>query len=310
MGMEAQVSRFLLVIIFVIVFLFFYFHIVFATNTPPPEKDSSVSSEDKDQKFLKQLYEGMSPELKQRYSVPGIAPPPAVTPPPAPSSPPPASSTTKESPLEKLLEILFGKTESYFSQEQGQENLLGPLKRQLPEDDEPVEGLDPLQQIIENAKVNSPEIKKAKIEAEIIRRQNTFIPVPVFSVGNDFATGKMLISAGIQVPLEPLFTGKQREQYSLLLVRQKEIEVEQKVIEQYTVVKQIKKKLKNRQEKAHYANELVKIAQEQYKGGVIRLEELIKVKELLWQIEQDIESLQLSLQAEVEKLRSIEYGAR
>lgn len=277
-----------------------------------------ASPQQEDDIFLKELYEQMSPELKKYYMIPEK---------PVPDkekkedkktfksqkSSPLEDNKKKKTTIEKIIDFLFG------SEPQKPAIPAMPAPPETPaeiertiaiEEKETIEGLKPLKEIIFNAKANSPEIQKAQIEAEIIRRQNTFTPVPTFSVGNDFATGKMLISAGIQLPLEPLFMGKQREKYGLLLVKQKELEVEQKVIDQYTVVKQTKERLDKRKEKIKYAKQLVQIAEEQYKGAVIKLDELIKAKETLWQLEQDIEILEQSLKNEIEKLRSIEYGAR
>jgi len=274
------------------------------------QKQEITPNPDEDDKFLKEIYENMSPQIKRLYMIPQTQTAPEKTDKPAtsqePQKPPviptptpkqqktatKQQETTTKKPeqkpkdtFEKILDFLFGsKPQTPITAKPTEEK--EPLQREITakEEEQQIEGLKPLQQIIENAKANSPEIQKAKIEAEIIRRQNTFTPVPTFSVGNDFATGKMIISAGVQLPLEPLFTGKQREKYGLLLIKQKELEVEQKVIDQYTVVKQIKEKIKTREEKAKYAQQLVKIAEEQYKGGLIKLDELIKAKDTQWQI--------------------------
>lgn len=282
----------------------------------PEDKAPETTTEE--DKFLKELYEGMSPELKRYYGVQEEKKPTKEETVVKPSVEKKQTTIEKKESVqqahdkgtfEKVLDFLFGS--------EPQKPVMPTAPAETPQEvertitaEETIEGLKPLKEIIANAKANSPEIQKAKIEAEIIRRQNTFTPVPTFSVGNDFATGKMLISAGIQLPLEPLFTGKQRERYGQLLIRQKELEVEQKVIDQFTVVKQTKERLEKRKEKVKYAKQLVQIAEEQYKGAVIRLDELIKAKEALWQLEQDTEILEQGLKNEIEKLKSIEYGAR
>jgi hypothetical protein len=175
---------------------------------------------------------------------------------------------------------------------------------------EQLESLKPLETIIDNAMKNSPDIQKAKLEAEIIKRQNTFTPVPTFTIGNDFATGKTIISAGVQLPLEPLFTGRQREKYGELSIRQQQEEVAQRCIDQYRTVISTAKKLESRKTKRKYIEQLVKNADEQYKGGLIKLDELIKAQELQWTLETEEQNFTIDLETQIEKLKTIENGGK
>ena len=175
---------------------------------------------------------------------------------------------------------------------------------------EQLDAVRPLGTIIENALKKSPDIQKARLDAEIIKRQNTFTPIPTFSIGNDFATGKTIISAGVQLPLEPLFTGRQREKYGDLNIRQKQEEVTQRCVEQYRTVISTAKKLETRLAKKKYIDQLVKNAQEQYKGGLIKLDELIKAQELQWALEIDEQNYSIDLETQIEKLKAIENGGK
>lgn len=223
--------------------------------------------------------------------------------------------TTKQKNLsDKALNFLFGKDPDTKPKKERKTEEIEEIKERgerLPTIKEinPVADT-PIDESIKRAIENSPDIAKAKIEAEIIRRQNTFTPVPTFQVGNDLATGKTMISAGITLPLEPLFTGKQRERYGMLNIEQKKLEVERKVIEQYKTLSTLNKKLESRKKKYAHAKQLAMNADEQYKGGLIRLDELIKAKELLWQSETEVENITIDLEVEAERLKSIERGGR
>lgn len=175
---------------------------------------------------------------------------------------------------------------------------------------EQLDAVGTLGTIIENALKKSPDIQKARLDAEIIKRQNTFTPIPTFSIGNDFATGKTIISAGVQLPLEPLFTGRQREKYGDLNIRQKQEEVTQRCVEQYRTIIATAKKLETRLAKKKYIDQLVKNAQEQYNGGLIKLDELIKAQELQWALEIDEQNYSIDLETQIEKLKAIENGGK
>lgn len=225
----------------------------------------------------------------------------------------------KESKFEKFLNFVFGSTKTELKkpdskpekQEETERQSINfdSVKSEIKKIDQ-IKNLKPLETIIKNAIKNSPDVKKARIEAEIIKRQNTFTPVPTFNIGNDLLTGKTSISAGIQLPLEPLFTGKQRERYAVMNIIQKEKEIEQKIIEQYKLVLITSKKLEKKKEKTEYTKQLNKNAEEQYRGGIIKLNEVISAKELQWQTETDEENLTLELQTQIEKLYMIEQGGR
>lgn len=242
--------------------------------------------------------------------------------PPAPKKPETEKPKEEEKPTtySKTIDFLFGKDPSKTKRpeakketgqdgkEPGQDEKREKYQTIIQTTPE-IEGTS-LQDSIKRAIDNSPEVNKAKIEAELIKRQNTFTPVPTFQVGNDLATGKTMISAGISLPLEPLFTGKQRERYGQLNIEQKKLEVERKVAEQYKNISNLNKKLESKNKKREHAKQLAMNADEQYKGGLIKLDELIKAKELLWTTEYEVESLKFEIEAETERLKSIEKGGK
>lgn len=216
---------------------------------------------------------------------------------------------------DKIINFIFGQD----PQERMKKNIKQqPIeKKETPEEPryQALKQIDPeneqhISDSIKKAIENSPEVAKARIESELIKKQNTFTPIPTFQVGNDLATGKTVISAGIQLPLEPLFMGKQREKYGHLNIEQKKLEVERKVTEQYKTIASLKKKLESRQRKLDHARQLILNAEEHYKGGLIKLDELIKAKEILWNTENEVESITLEIDAETERLKSIERGGR
>lgn len=283
-------------------------------------------------KELEEIYKNLPPELKGKYKIPedffkeykGDEPPgekeekekekekkkPEEI---------KKEEEKKETKFEKILNFIFGSTKTEIRkpdnkpdiQEESEKQPISfeTVKSEIKNIDQ-IKHLKPLETIIKNAIKNSPDVKKAKIESEIIKRQNTFTPVPTFNIGNDLLTGKTNISAGIQLPLEPLFLGKQKERYAAMNVIQKEKEVEQKVIEQYKLVLITSKKLEKKREKTEYTKQLNKNAEEQYKGGLIKLNEVIAAKDLQWQTETDEENLTMELQTQIEKLYMIEQGGK
>lgn len=283
-------------------------------------------------KELEEIYKNLPPELKGKYKIPedffkeykGDEPPgekeekekekekkkPEEI---------KKEEEKKETKFEKILNFIFGSTKTEIRkpdtkpdiQEESEKQPISfeTVKSEIKNIDQ-IKNLKPLETIIRNAIKNSPDVKKAKIESEIIKRQNTFTPVPTFNIGNDLLTGKTNISAGIQLPLEPLFLGKQKERYAAMNVIQKEKEVEQKVIEQYKLVLITSKKLEKKREKTEYTKQLNKNAEEQYKGGIIKLNEVIAAKDLQWQTETDEENLTMELQTQIEKLYMIEQGGK
>lgn len=233
----------------------------------------------------------------------------------------PPAEPVKETLFDRVFDYLFGKVkpqsykslslESMEAQEERQEINLKPFiqAKEIIGEQENGEQVD-LEKIIADAIKNSPDVQKAKIDAELVRRQNTFTPVPSFTIGNDLASGKTSISASIQMPLEPLFTGKQREKQAKAVIRQRESEVKQRVIELYRTIITTSKKIENRQKKLKYATQLVKNAEEQYKSGILKLEDLIKAQEMLWLTETEVENLSLDLQNHLVKLKLIKQGGK
>lgn len=231
----------------------------------------------------------------------------------------PPSEPAKEGTLDKMIDTIFGKgkREKYPSSPLATEVIEDPDTsgidriKQFSEkikDTEQAERLKPIDEIIKNAVKNSSDVQKAKLESEIVNRQNTFTPVPTLEIGNDFSTGKTLVNVGVILPLEPLFTGKAKETYARLNIRHRENEVTQRCIEQYTLIINTTRKLETRKKKKEFALQLLKNAQEQYNGGLIKLDDFIKAQELLWQVETEEESLKLDLETQTEKLRLIEKG--
>jgi hypothetical protein len=231
----------------------------------------------------------------------------------------PPSESTKEGTLDKIIDTIFGKgkrekypssplaTEVIEDQDTSGIDRIKQFSEKI-RDTEQAERLKPIDEIIKNAVKNSPDVQKAKLESEIVNRQNTFTPVPTFEIGNDFSTGKTLVNVGVILPLEPLFTGKAKETYARLNIRHRENEVTQRCIEQYTLIINTTRKLETRKKKKEFALQLLKNAQEQYNGGLIKLDDFIKAQELLWQVETEEESLKLDLETQTEKLRLIEKG--
>lgn len=283
-------------------------------------------------KELEEIYKNLPPELKGKYKIPedffkeykgdespGKKEEPEKKKPEEIKKEGKIEEVKKETKFEKILDFIFGSTNTEirkpdYKPEKTEDAEKQPIsfetvKSEIKNIDQ-IKHLKPLETIIRNAIKNSPEVKKAKIESEIIKRQNTFTPVPTFNIGNDLLTGKTNISAGIQLPLEPLFLGKQKERYAAMNVIQKEKEVEQKVIEQYKLVLITSKKLEKKREKTEYTKQLNKNAEEQYKGGLIKLNEVIAAKDLQWQTETDEENLQMELQTQIEKLYMIEQGGK
>lgn len=298
----------------------------------------TVYSEQKEEittdKELEEIYKNLPPELKGKYKIPedffkeykGDEPPGKKEEKEKENKKPEEvkkegkiEEVKKETRFEKILDFIFGSTKTEIRKPDNKTDIkeesekqpisFETVKSEIKNIDQ-IKHLKPLETIIRNAIKNSPEVKKAKIESEIIKRQNTFTPVPTFNIGNDLLTGKTNISAGIQLPLEPLFLGKQKERYAAMNVIQKEKEVEQKVIEQYKLVLITSKKLEKKREKTEYTKQLNKNAEEQYKGGLIKLNEVIAAKDLQWQTETDEENLTMELQTQIEKLYMIEQGGK
>lgn len=267
-----------------------------------PATEEQKKAEEKEEKEEKQTI----PETKEKTEKTETKPP---------------AEPVKETLFDKVFDYLFGKVkpqtykslslESMEAQEERQEISLKPFikAKEIIGEQEDGEKAN-LEKIIADAIKNSPEVQKAKIDAELVRRQNTFTPVPSFTVGNDLASGKTAISASIQIPLEPLFTGKQREKQAEAVIKQRESEIKQRVIEQYRTIITTSKKIESRQKKLKYAAQLVKNAEEQYKGGMLKLEDLIKAQEILWSTETEAESLSLDLQNHLIRLELIKQGGK
>lgn len=175
---------------------------------------------------------------------------------------------------------------------------------------EAVQGLKPLEKIVRSAIKSSPEVAKARMELQIVKQQNTFMPTPTFYVGNNPTTAKSNMGIALNLSLEPLFTGKSRQRHAELSVIQTEIMVAQRVIEQYRLILNISKKLANRQGKQRYIGQLVANVREQYKGGLIKIDELIKGEELKWNVDLEEETLKLDLQTAIERLNALESGGK
>lgn len=307
-----------------------------ATPQPLPAKEhikkqpAELTPDDAEaaRKSLERMYqipeEFIDPPIKQEPVAKPQAPPPSKsvqTTTPKPSQP--AVPAKPKSFFDKSLEFIFGADQSpqgvprrpiNIAAEEFEKNEINfkaieELKESI-KGIESIQGLKPIEQIVRNAIKSSPEVAKTRMELQIVKQQNTFMPTPTFYVGNNPATAKSNMGVALNLSLEPLFTGKSRQRHAELTVIQTEIMVTQRVIEQYRLILNLSKKLANRQGKTRYINQLTSNVREQYKGGLIKIDELIKGEELKWSVELEEETLKLDLQTAIERLNALEFGGK
>jgi len=174
------------------------------------------------------------------------------------------------------------------------------LIRELEEIKDP--GLDKdIENSIRKAIKNSPIVKQALLQYIQVRKENSFIPTPKFNIGHDVITGNNYVVAEISIPLDPIWTGKEKAKLALSKLRETKMFIRTQVITAYQNIINAYQKLQKIRKKVLSYRELLKATEIKYSHGQVEIKDLVAVRSALTSAE--IMLVEATNEYEKEKLR-------